>query len=102
MTAFEYIENSHQKYPEDQYTIESLVLCLDGKHRVTYIRKKMQNGGMFWDVITAAVKYNGEKKYLKSYSQDSNFLKEDIMHFLENRSWEKGGSISEKSEQIPF
>jgi len=59
MSAFEFI--SHETYPEDEYTKESVVLCIDQKHRVTYIRKKLQNGGMFWDVISAAVKKNGEK-----------------------------------------
>ena len=101
MTTFEYIENSHQTYPEDPYTTESLVICLDGKHRVTYIRKKMKNGGMFWDVISAGVLLNGEKKTLKSYSQDSNFLREDILHFLETRGWEKGNSL-QKEIPLPF
>lgn len=99
MTTFEFV--SHEYFPEDQYTGEAVVLCLDGKHRVTYIRKKMQNGGMFWDVITAAVKVHGEKKYLKAYSQDSNFLAEDIKHFLESRSWEKRAEPAKKDE-FPF
>jgi hypothetical protein len=99
MYSFDFV--SHESYPEDQYIVEAVVLCLDKKHRVTYIRKKMQNGGMFWDVISAAVKKHGEKKYLKSYSQDSNFLHEDIKHFLESRNWEKGGSIANQT-QLPF
>lgn len=99
MSGFEFV--SHENYPEDQYTCESVVLCLDGKHRVTYIRKKMKNGGRYWDVISAAVKQNGENKYLKSYAPDSNFLREDINHFLEARSWEKGGG-SAKSDGLPF
>jgi hypothetical protein len=86
MSAFDFV--SHESYPEDQFIAESVVICIDGKHRVTYIRKKMQSGGMFWDVISAVVKQHGEKKYLKSYSQDSNFLAEDIKHFLDNRGWE--------------
>lgn len=97
--SFEFV--SHEKYPEDQYTSESVVLCLDGKHRITYVRKKMANGGRFWDVISMSVKHNGDKKYLKSYSPDSNFLREDIMHFLEARSWEKGGSVA-KNDGLPF
>src|SRR5580693_5380575 len=100
MSAFEFI--SHESFPEDQYIAEAVVICLEGKYRVTYIRKKMQNGGMFWDVISAAVKHLGEKKYLKSYSQDSNFLAEDIKHFLESRSWEKGGRIAQKNDEVPF
>lgn len=103
MSAFDFV--SHDSYPEDEYTKESVVLCIDKKHRVTYVRKKMQSGGMFWDVISAAVRQNGEKKYLKSYSQDSNFLHEDIKHFLESRAWEagKGGQLAQKSDdEVPF
>ncbi len=100
MSEFDFI--SHEAYPDDQFIAESVVLCLDDKHRVTYIRKKMQNGGMFWDVISAAVKLRGEKKYLKAYTQDSNFLREDIMAYLDNRKWEKGGSVAQKSDRVPF
>jgi hypothetical protein len=91
MSVFEFV--SHESYPEDQYTLESVVLCLEGKYRVTYVRKKMQSGAMYWDVISTAVKHNGDKKYLRSFSQDSNFLAEDIKHFLEKRSWEEGRSV---------
>jgi hypothetical protein len=104
MSAFDFV--SHESYPEDEYTKEAVTLCFDKKFRVTYVRKKMQNGGMFWDVISAAVKLNGEKKYLKSFSQDSNFLHEDIKHFLDSRGWEtgnRGGSVAEKNDdQVPF
>ena len=104
MSAFDFV--SHESYPEDKYIAEAVVLCMEGKHRVTYIRKKMQNGGMFWDVISVSVQQFGEKKYLKSYSQDSNFLREDIMHFLDARSWEKWGSkeakFENKNDQVPF
>ncbi len=100
MNAFEFI--SHERYPEDQYISESVVFCFDNKYRVTYVRKKMQNGGMFWDVITASVMQFGKKKYLKSYSQDSNFLAEDIKHFLDSRSWEKGVDFDKKEEELPF
>ncbi len=103
MSQFEFI--SHDRYPQDPYVMESVVLCLEGKHRVVFIRKKMKNGGMFWDVITAGVKQNGETKYLKAYASDSNFLREDIMNFLEARGWEagKGRSLAEpKDEPIPF
>lgn len=101
MTAFEYVQDSHQFYPEDPYNAESIILCLDGKHRVTYVRKKMQNGGMFWDVISASVMHQGQKKYLKSYTQDSNFLREDINNFLDGRSWEKR-NILQKETPLPF
>jgi hypothetical protein len=105
MSAFDFV--SHESYPEDEYTKESVVLCIEKKHRVTYVRKKMQNGGMFWDVIAASVKKNGEKKYLKAYSQDSNFLHEDIKAFLDNRSWEQnaGGFVAENDkshDDLPF
>ena len=104
MSAFDFV--SHESYPDDEYTKEAVVLCMEKKHRVTYVRKKMQNGGMFWDVISSAVKVNSsEKKYLKSYSQDSNFLHEDIKAFLDSRSWEsgKGGQLAQKSDdQVPF
>jgi len=86
MINFEFV--SHESYPEDAYIAESATLCFDGKFRVTYIRKKMQNGGMFWGEISASVSKNGEKKYLKSFSQDSNFLAEDVKSFLEKRLWE--------------
>lgn len=101
MNGFDFI--SHEAYPEDQYTLESVVLAIEGKHRVTYIRKKTSNGGMFWDVISAGVTSRGKKVYLKAYAQDSNFLREDIMRFLENRSWEGGSSAGvAKSSAVPF
>ena len=100
MSAFDFI--SHESYPEDPYIAESVVICFEGKYRFTYIRKKMQNGGMFWDVISAAVRYRGEKKYIKSFSQDSNFLRDDIVHFLDSRSWETGGSFAKKSDELSF
>ncbi len=115
MSAFNFV--SHESYPEDEYTKESVVLCVGDKdkHRITYVRKQMKTGGMFWDVISVAVKKNGEKKYLKSYSQDSNFLAEDIKNYLENRGWEKsaiqsyhvatgmpGGTVAQKDDEVPF
>lgn len=99
MSAFEFV--SHESFPEDAYIAEAVVFCIDDKHRVTYIRKKMKNGGMFWDVISASVKQNGESKFLKSYSQDSNFLAEDIKHFLDSRAWEKG-KVQQKEMELPF
>lgn len=100
MSAFDFI--SHEKYPDDQYIAESVTICLEGKYRLTYIRKKMKNGGMFWDVISASVNHHGEKKHLKSFSQDSNFLADDIKHFLDSRGWEKGRVNAQKDEQLPF
>jgi len=104
MSQFDFV--SHESFPEDEYTKEAVVLCIKKEHRVTFVRKKMNTGAMFWDVISASVKKGGEKKFLKSYSQDSNFLHEDIKHFLEGRSWEKGGSANltqkNENEDIPF
>ena len=97
---FEFV--SHEAFPEDEYTKEAVVLCIEKKHRVTYVRKKMQNGGMFWDVISAAVRQNGEKKYLKAYATDSNFLQEDIKRFLEERAWERIQQFEAKSDEVPF
>lgn len=103
MSSFEFV--NHESYPEDQYIAESVTICLDNKHRVIFVRKKTQKGGMFWDVISASVTHHGEKKYLKAYSQDSNFLREDIMHFLDTRAWEARSAIPAKSEEqieMPF
>jgi hypothetical protein len=105
MSVFEYVNGSHESYPEDKFILESLTLCFEGKYRVAYLRKKMQNGGMFWDVISASVSINGEKKYLKAFAVDSNFLADDIKHFLESRGWEKGGSVAQnhqKTNELPF
>lgn len=102
MNGFSFV--SHERYPEDQYTMESVTLCFESKYRVVYLRKKTQNGGMFWDVCSASVTVGGEKKYLKAFSQDSNFLAEDIKHFLDSRGWEKGGSVAHetKHDSLPF
>ena len=97
---FEFV--SHEAFTEDEYTKEAVVLCIEKKHRVTYVRKKMQNGGMFWYVISAAVRQNGEKKYLKAYATDSSFLQDDIKRFLEERAWEKLFLSQEKSDDVPF
>ena len=110
MSAFDFV--SHERFPDDEYTKEAVTLCFDGKYRVTYIRKKMQNGGMFWSEISAAVKQNGEKKYLKGFAQDSNFLQDDIKAFLDRRLWEKKGTAPKNSggyhaqnksdDEVPF
>lgn len=104
MGNFDFV--SHDIFPDDEYTKEAVVLCIDSKHRVTYIRKKTQNGGLFWDVMSIPVKCYGEKKYLKAYSQDSNFLKEDIKHFLETRAWEKKDQAAQSfkscDDEMPF
>lgn len=106
--SFEFI--SHESFPEDQYTKECVYLCLDGKYRIAYIRKVMQNGGMFWDVVSAGASKNGKKNYIKGFTCDSNFLREDILHYLESRSWEQPtiplsanlGGVGQESGDIPF
>jgi len=59
---------------------------------------------MWWDEISTSVKSNGQKKYLKSFATDSNFLREDILAFLNSRSWEKGGGVAldSKNDDFPF
>lgn len=100
MSAFEFV--SQESHPQDKFIAESAVVCVEGRYRVTYIRKKMQNGGMFWDEISASVTQNGEKKYLKSWKADSNFLRDDIIAYLDSRGWEKGGAVARKNDQLPF
>lgn len=93
---------SHESYPEDEYVSEAVVLCFEKKYRATYLHKKAKNGGSFWDVISAGVKQHGKSKFLKGFSQNSNFLNDDIKYFLENRSWEKGCQVAKKSNEVPF
>jgi len=99
MSAFDFV--SHEFYPEDKFIAESAVLCIENKYRVTYVRKKMQNGGLFWDEVSCSVTQNGEKKYLRAWKADSNFLRDDIIAYLNSRSWEKGGR-SANNDQLPF
>ena len=93
---------NHEFYPDDQYISESVTLTLDSKYRVTYVRKKMKNGGMFWDEVSCSVSSDGEKKYLKGFETDSNFLNKDIKDFLNKRGWEKKGSFDQNEGQMPF
>lgn len=88
MSKIEFI--SHDNFPEDEYTKEIVYLCLEGKYRVAYIRKKAANGGLFWGVATVGAKRNGQKEYFPAFLQDSNFLEKDIKDFLEKRKWESG------------
>jgi hypothetical protein len=86
MSKIEFI--SHDSFPEDEYTKELVYLCLEGKYRVAYIRKKASNGGLFWSVASLGIKRNGQKEYFPAFLQDSNFLERDIKEFLEKRKWE--------------
>jgi hypothetical protein len=95
MSQFELV--SHEMHPEDNYITESAVVCIDGKYRVTFLKKKMQTGGMFWDVPSTAVMQGGVKKYLKSVEFDSNFLKSDILKFLDGLK-----AKEQNDDSIPF
>lgn len=87
---------SHESFPEDPYTKELVYLSIEDKYHVAYVRKQAKNGGMFWGVVSAgATKYN-KKNYYPAFKQDSKFLEDDIMDFLEKRKWEKA------SDNIPF
>lgn len=111
MSKIEFI--SHDHFPEDEYTKELLYLCLEGKYRIAYVRKKANNGGLFWSVASVGAKRNGQKEYFPAFLQDSNFLEKDIKDFLEKRKWEGPSvfSITEnpqsmdevaQNEQLPF
>lgn len=86
MSKLEFV--SHESFPEDEYIKELVYLCLEGKYRVAYVRKKAKNGGLFWGVPTVGISKNGAKEYFSTFMQDSNFLEQDIKNFLEKRSWE--------------
>lgn len=90
MSKIEFI--SHDSFPEDEYTKELVYICLEGKYRVAYVRKKSANGGMFWSVASLGCKRNGTKEYFPAFLQDSNFMEKDIKEFLDKRKWESGGS----------
>lgn len=91
MSKIEFI--SHDSFPEDEYTKELVYLCLEGKYRVAYVRKKANTGGLFWSVASLGVKRNGQKEYFPAFLQDSNFLERDIKDFLDKRKWEQSASI---------
>lgn len=108
MSKIEFV--SSDQFPEDEYTKEVVYLCLEGKYRVAYVRKKAQNGGLFWSVASLGVTRNGKKEYFPAFLQDSNFLERDIKDFLDKRKWEASEkryqptSMSEiaESDQMPF
>jgi len=105
MSVFSFV--SHEKFPEDQFTKEIVYLCFENKYRIGYVRRKFQNGGMAWDVMSAGIQKHGKKHYYKAFMQDSNFLTEDIKDFLDKRKWETTSFTSqnqkkEDSDEIPF
>ena len=81
---------SHEFTSDDPYIKEIVYLSVDDKFRFAYIRKTMKNGGLFWAPISAGITIaaNGSKKYYDSIQWDSNFLKQDILAYLDKRSWE--------------
>ena len=104
MTQFEFV--SHERYPEDKYIKEVVYISLEGKYRVGYVYKTMQNGGGFWDVMGAGVSVRGKKEYLKGVKYADSFLQEDIKEFLQKRKWESGRSTSRsevaENGDLPF
>lgn len=97
MSKIEFI--SHDSFPDDEYTKELVYICLEGKYRVAYVRKKSGKGGLFWSAASIGISRNGTKEYFPAFLQDSNFLEKDIKEFLDRRKWENGSSnfISEQS-----
>jgi hypothetical protein len=95
MPSIEFI--SHSAFPEDEYIKELVYLCLEGKYRVAYVRKKSQNGGEFWSVVSLGIKSGGKREYFPAFIQDSRFLEADIKAFLERRSWEKGKPVPQEA-----
>ncbi len=79
---------SHENFPDDPYIKEIVYLQVNQDARYGYIRKNTKNGNMFWSPMGCGVMKNGEKKFFDGIELDSNFLKKDILAFLESRSWE--------------
>lgn len=86
MPNFQFI--SHEYCHDDEYTKEIVYLCLEGKFRVAYVRKKTNTGAMFWSVPSISISKGGKKEYYPAFMQDSNFLEKDIKTFLDSRAWE--------------
>src|SRR5690606_21994033 len=91
MAKFEYVEDSHQSFPEDQYAKELAFFDINVPMRVAYVRKVNPKGGMFWAPASVGFTKDGAKVYFPAASQDSKFVEADILSFLNNRKWEKGG-----------
>jgi hypothetical protein len=99
MSKIEFV--SHEDFPEDEYVKELVYLLLEGKYRVAYIRKKIQNGGLFWSVATVGAKRHGAKEFFPAFVQDSNFLEKDIKDFLEKRKWEGASTFAQNRQETP-
>ena len=110
MNKIEFV--SYDIFPEDEYVKELVYLCLEGKYRVAYVRKKAQKGGLFWSVASIGAMKHGKKEFFPAFMQDSNFLEKDIKDFLDKRKWEeetkqavfsqKARSMDEVSNDIPL
>ncbi len=89
---FEYVNNSHESFPQDTYTKEVVVLRFrENEHEycVPYFRKPAKDGGLFWSVGSAGcTKADGTKKYFDCYQQDSKKTDREIREYLDNRRWE--------------
>ena len=96
MSKFEFI--SHQEFPQDEYYKEIVYLCLDGKYRIAYVRKKSQHGGLFWSPVCIGITNQGKREYFPAFIQDSNFLEKDIKEFLEKRVWESKSFSTSKPQ----
>lgn len=99
MSKIEFI--SHTSFPEDEYVKEIVYICLEGKYRVAYLRKKSQSGGEFWSVVTLGIKRGDKREYFPAFVQDSRFLEADIKEFLDKRSWEKSSGIASSISPKP-
>ena len=87
---------SHKHTPDDQYVKE--IACIEfpvtlannekTRFRVFYFRKLTKDGQKFWDVAKAGITFNATKTYVEGVSYDSSFLKDDLLEFLNARSWD--------------
>ena len=107
MTKIKFI--SAQVYPDDQYTKESVIICLDDKYRFTYIKKSSRNGGFFWVTPSFSTVFDGERSYGNAFELDSKSLEEEVKLYLNQRSWEKESNQPEErkaelnsTESLPF
>lgn len=98
MSRFEFV--SHEEFRDDDYIKELVYLCIEGRFRVAYVRKKSQTGGLFWSVVSLGVVKDGKKEYHPAFLQDSNFLEKDIKDYLEKRKWEKTDSKTEQQTRF--
>lgn len=85
---------SYEEFPDDQYIKEIATVQIDGKYRVAYVAKMMKTGGKFWDVMSTCFTINGEKKYRKAFTYDSNFQKEEAEELLKSKPWEKRSAFN--------